>query len=73
MMSPRVTSPEEEEGEDVNGAKQDEAEWEGGAMESVYRDLNCTLLRLTVVASMAHMTEKWVEEGKKQKNGIKSA
>ena len=34
MMSPNVTLPEEEEGEDVNGAEQDEAEWEGGAAKS---------------------------------------
>ena len=33
-------------------------------LKSVYYDLNCASLRLMVVASMAHMTEKWVEEGK---------
>ena len=48
MMSPRVTSPEEEEGVDMDGAKRDGAEWEGGAAESDYRDRNCTSLRLTV-------------------------
>ena len=58
-MSPSETSLEEEEGENVDGAK-----WEGGAAESICRDLNCTSLSLMVAASMAHMTEKWVEEGK---------
>ena len=58
-MSPSDTSLEEEEGADMDGA-----EWEGGTAESVCRDLNCALIRLTVAASMAHMTEKWVEEGK---------
>ena len=49
MMSPRVTSLEEEEGADMDGAKRDGAKWEGGAAESDYRDRNCALLRLTVV------------------------
>ena len=35
MMSPKVTSPEEEGGTDVDGA-----EWEGGAAESDYRNRN---------------------------------
>ena len=64
MMSPSDTSLEEEEGADVDGADQDRAEREGGAAESVCRDLKCALLCLTVAASMAHMIEKWVEEGK---------
>ena len=64
MMSPRVISPEEEEGADMDGTKQDRAEQKGRAVESVFRDLNCASLRLTVAASMAHMTEKWSEEGK---------
>ena len=64
MMSPSDTSLEEEEGADVDGADQDRAEREGGATESVCRDLKCALLCLMVVASMAHMIEKWVEEGK---------
>ena len=38
MTSPKVTSLEEEEGADANGAEQDEAEWEGGAVESDCRD-----------------------------------
>ena len=64
MMSPSDTSLVEEEGADVNGAKRDGAEWEGGVAESDCRDLNCALPRLTVTASMAHMTEKWLEEEK---------
>ena len=47
MMSPKVTSPEEE-GTDADGAKQDGAKWEEGATESDYRDRNWALLRLTV-------------------------
>ncbi|XP_030939898.1 uncharacterized protein LOC115964786 [Quercus lobata] len=41
-MPPRVTSPEEEEEADVDGAERD-----GGAAESNYQDLNCASLRLT--------------------------
>ena len=48
MMSPKVTLPEEEGGADVNGAKRDGAEQEGGAAESDYRDRSWALLRLTV-------------------------
>ena len=48
----------------MDGANRDGAEREGGATESICRDLNCASLRLMVAASMAHMTEKWVEEGK---------
>ena len=57
----------EEEGADVDGVELDGAKWEGGATESDCRDLNCASLRLMVVASMAHMIEKWVEEGKRTK------
>ena len=64
MMSPNVTSPEEEEGVNVDGAERDGAEQEGGSTESNYRNRNCASLRLTVEASMAHMTMKWSEEGK---------
>ena len=42
----------------------DGAEREGGAAKSICCDLNCTSLHLTVMASIAYMTEKWVEEGK---------
>ena len=59
MMSPSDTSLVEEEGVDVDGADQDESEWEGGVAESDCHDLNCTSLCLTVAVSMAHMTEKW--------------
>ena len=64
MTSPTNSSPEEEEGADVDGADWDGAKWGGGATESVYRDLNCASLRLTVAVFMAHMIEKWSEEGK---------
>ena len=72
-MSPSDTSLVEEEGADVDGVEQDGAKWEGRATESDCRDLNCASLRLTVAASMAHMIEKWSEERKGTKNGIKSA
>ena len=64
MISPRDTSLKEEEGANVDGTDRDGADREGGAVESVFRDLNYASLRLTVAASMAHMTEKWSEEGK---------
>ena len=63
-MSSKVTLLIEEEGADVDGADQDRAEREGGAVEFDCRDLNCASLRLTVATSMAHMIEKWLEEGK---------
>ena len=63
-MSPSDTLLVEEERADVDGADRDGVEREGGAAESVSRDLNCTSLRLTVAVAMAHMTEKWSEEGK---------
>ena len=64
MMSPSDTLLVGEEGVDVDGVDRDGAEREGGVVESDCHDLNCASLRLTVAASMAHMTEKWVEEGK---------
>ena len=64
MMSSSDTSLVEEEGMDVDGVEQDRAEWEGGANESDCRDLKYASLHLTVAASMAHITEKWLEEGK---------
>ena len=64
MMSLSDISLEEEEGADVDGTDRDEAKWEGRAAKSDCRDLNCASLRLTVAASMAHMTEKWSKEGK---------
>ena len=47
-MSPKVTSPEEEGEADVDGAKRDGAEWEGGAAESDCRDRSWASLRLIV-------------------------
>ena len=64
MMSPSDISLEEEEGAGVDGVDRDEVELEGGAAKSICRGLNCASLRLTVAASMSHMTEKWVEKGK---------
>ena len=43
MMSPKVISPEEEEGADEDGA-----EWEEGAVESDCRNRNWASLRLMV-------------------------
>ena len=49
---------EEEEGADVDGAKQ-----KGGAVESDCRDLNCVSLCFIVAASMAHMKVKGSDAG----------
>ena len=38
MMSPKVTSPEEEEGADEDGAERDGVEWEEGAAKSDCRE-----------------------------------
>ena len=48
MMSPKVTSLEEEEGADVDEAERDRAELEGGVAESDYLNRNWASLRLTV-------------------------
>ena len=48
MMSSKVTSPKEEGGVDVDGAKRDGVEREGGAVESDCRDRSWGSLRLTV-------------------------
>ena len=48
MMFPKVTLLEEEEGVDVDGAKREGAEWEGGAAKSDCRDRNWASLCLTV-------------------------
>ena len=56
MMSPSDTSLVEEEGADMDGAKQDRAEQEVRAVESDCRDRKCASLRLTVATSMVHMT-----------------
>ena len=60
-MSSSDTSLAEDKEADVDGAERDGVEPEGGVVESVCLDLNCTLLCLMVVAFMAHMTEKWSE------------
>ena len=52
-MSPKVTSPEEKGGADVDGAER-----EGGAAESDCQDRNYASLRFMVAASMAHMKVK---------------
>ena len=62
-MSPSYTSLVEEEGADVHRADQDGV-GQVGATKSICRDLNCASLRLTVVASMAHMTWKGSDMGK---------
>ena len=48
IMSPKVTTPEEEEGADVYGAERDGAEREGGAAEFDCLDQNWASLHLTV-------------------------
>ena len=48
MMSPKVTSPKEEEGANTDGTERDRAEWEGKVVESDCRDQNWALLHLTV-------------------------
>ena len=47
MMSPKVTSPEDE-GTDADGAERDGVEREEGAAESDYRDRSWASLHLTV-------------------------
>ena len=59
MKSPRVTSPVEEKGANMDGVER-----EGGADDPDCLDLNCALLRLTVAASIAHMKVKWSDAGK---------
>ena len=55
MMALSVTPPAEDEGAKVDGAVDI-----GGAVVCVwgYLGLNCTVLRRTVAASMAHIYEK---------------
>ena len=59
MMALSVTPPAEE------GAEVDEAVEVEGAVVSVrgYLERSCTRLLLTVVASMAHIYEKWGDLG----------
>ena len=56
-MSPKDKSLKKEEGADVGRSERDGVRQEEG-VESCCRDLNCTLLRFMVVASMAHMKVK---------------
>ena len=55
----------------MDGVDRDGAEREGGVAESDCLDLNCASLCLMVVASMAHMTVKWLEEGKGTEKWLK--
>ena len=64
MMSPKDMSLIEEEGANVGWAKRDGVRWEGG-VESYCCDLNCTSLRFTVAASMAHMKVKGLDAGER--------
>ena len=64
MMSLSDTSLVEEEGANVNGANRDGTKQEGGAAGPDCLDLNYASLRLTVVASMAHIKLKWSDAGK---------
>ena len=59
MIASKVTPPAE-----VEEAKVDGTEGVGGAVVLDCLDRNYASLRLTVVASMAHITEKWLETGK---------
>ena len=59
MMSSRVTPPIEEKEADVDG------DVEAGGITVLNRlKHSCVSLRLTVAASMAYMTWKWLETGK---------
>ena len=68
MIASRVIPPTEVEGMEVDGVG-----GVGGATIPDHHDRNCASLHLMVVASMAHITEKWLETEKEQKNGVKSA
>ena len=68
MITSRVTPPAKEEGAEVDGAKE-----VGGAAVSDCLKRSYALLRLIEATSMAHMTWKWSEMGKEQKNGVKSS
>ena len=59
MIALRVTSPVEEEGAEVDGA-----EGVGGVADPDRLERSYNSLHLTVAASMAHMTWKWLETGK---------
>ena len=59
MIASRVTPPVEEEEAEVDGV-----EGVGGVADLDHLVRSCASLHLTVAASMAHMTWKWLETGK---------
>ena len=59
MMSSIVTLPVEEEGANVDRVVED-----GGIMVPDHLKCSCASLHLTVAASMAHITWKWLETRK---------
>ena len=59
MIAPRVTPPAEEKGAEMDGA-----EGMGGAAVLDHLEHSYASLRLTVAASMAHITWKWSKTGK---------
>ena len=63
MIASRVTPPVEEEGATVDGAKGVEV-----AVNPDHLDRSCTLLRLTILASIAPMKRKGSEKGKGKRN-----
>ena len=60
MMASRVTPPAEDKGVEVDGAVE-----AGGAAISIRGCLgrSCEILRLTIVALVAHMNVKWGDSG----------
>ena len=67
MFALRVTTLTEEK-----GAKVDRAEGVGGVADLDRLECSCASLHLTIAASMAHITSKWSDIGKEQKNSVKS-
>ena len=61
MTALRITPPADEEGTNVEGAK--EAEWAAVSVCGCF-DRSWASLHMTIAASMAHMTEKWGDTGK---------
>ena len=59
MTSPRVTSPEKNEGADRDGAEREVEAAESDCLARSYASL-----RLKITYSMAHITGKLLEEGK---------
>ena len=67
IIASSVTPPTEEEGVEV-----DRVEGVGVAVDLDRLERSCALLRLTIPASIAPMTEKWSEEGKETSKWCKS-